>query len=99
ALGDLTEERVDIGLFQLGREFETITKTYLIAAHAKGKLPWLPKNTTTPIEFNLDQMVNCLERNNIVIDKPTLSYLRQKRNDPAHRRPTLEERRILMDNV
>jgi hypothetical protein len=99
ALGDLTEERIDIGLFQLGREFETITKTYLIAAHAKGKLPWLPKNTMTPNEFNLDQMVNCLEHNNIVIDKPTLSYLRQKRNDPAHRRPTLEERRILMDNV
>ncbi len=98
-LFDLTEERVDIGLFRLGREFETTLKTYLIAAYAKGVVKSTP-GSLKPDKLKLVDMIKCLKDNGIVTDDAALSYLRQQRNDRAHSgTPSLAERRILMNNV
>jgi hypothetical protein len=99
AISDLDVERVDIGLFRLGREFETTLKAYLMAAYKKGKLISTPGNKN-PDQLKLVEMITCLKNNDIVTDEAALSYLRQQRNDRAHgSTPTLEERRILMNNV
>jgi hypothetical protein len=100
ALSDLTEERVDIGLFRLGREFETTLKTYLMAAYAKGELKKGTPGNKSPDQLKLVDMISCLKNNGIVTDDAVLSYLRQQRNDRAHGgTPTLIERRVLMNNI
>ncbi len=99
ALLDLNEETVDIGLFRLGREFETTLKNYLMTAYAKGELKNTPGNKS-PDQLKLVEMISCLKSNGIVTDDAALSYLRQQRNDRAHGgTPTLAERRVLMNNV
>jgi hypothetical protein len=99
ALSDLTEERVDIGLFLLGREFETTLKAFLLAAYAKGKLTSTPGNKK-PDKLTLVEMISCLKSNGIITDDAVLSYLRQTRNDRAHGgTPTPAERHLLMQNV
>lgn len=101
ALLDLTEESVDIGLFLLGREFETTLKAYLVAAYAKGKLKSVPGNKIPGKDrLALNEMISCLKINDIVTDDAVLSYLRQTRNDRAHgSTPNLAERQLLMKNV
>jgi hypothetical protein len=99
ALNDLNEEMVDVGLFLLGREFETTIKTFIRAAHARGKLANIPANKN-PDQLKLAEMISCLKINGIITDDAALSYLRQQRNDRAHgSTPTLAERRVLMNNV
>jgi hypothetical protein len=99
ALADLTEERVDIGLFLLGREFETVLKAFLVAAYGKGRLISTPGGKS-PEQLKLVELIACLKNNGIVTDDAALSYLRQTRNDRAHgSTPTLAERRLLMNNV
>jgi len=99
ALPDITEERVDIGLFLLGREFETTLKEFLVVAYTKGKLKSTPGNKN-PNELKLADLISCVKSNGIVTEEAALSYLRQIRNDRAHGgTPSLEERRLLMRNV
>ncbi len=98
-LPDLTEERIDIGLFLLGREFETTLKAFLVVAYGKGRLASTPGGKR-PDQLKLVDMIACLRSNSIVTDDAALSYLRQIRNDRAHGgTPTLAERRLLMNNV
>ncbi len=101
ALLDLTEESVDIGLFLLGREFETTLKVYLVAAYAKGKLKSVPGNRIPGKDrLSLNEMISCLKINDIVTDDAVLSYLRQTRNDRAHgSTPSLVERQLQMKNI
>lgn len=95
----LTEENVDMGLFQLGRAFETTLKAFLVAAYAKGKLTSTPGNKS-PDRLTLVDLISCLKSNGIVSDDAALSYLRQSRNDRAHSgAPSIEERRLLMKNA
>jgi hypothetical protein len=99
ALSNLTEDNVDIGLFLLGREFETVLKAFLVVAYGKGMLTSTPGGKN-PDQLKLVEMIACLRSNNIVTDDAALSYLRQMRNDRAHGgTPTLVERRLLMNNV
>ncbi|MDQ2885660.1 MAG: hypothetical protein M3Y39_06195 [Chloroflexota bacterium] len=99
ALSNLTEENVDVGLFQLGRQFESTLKTFLVAAYAKQKLAKTPGNIS-PDQLKLFEMIKCLKDNGFVTDDAALSYLRQQRNDRAHgSTPNLAERRVLMNNV
>jgi hypothetical protein len=99
ALPLLTEDFVDLGLFLLSKEFEATLKSYLITAHAKGKLSITPGGKS-PDRLSLAEMISCIRSNGIVTDDAVLSYLRQSRNDRAHgTMPSLAERKVFLNNV
>ncbi len=94
----LNEENVDIGLFLLSKEFEVTLKTYLLVAHAKGKLQIPVKDP--PDRWKLEQMIEWVRKNDIITDHAVLNYLRQTRNDRAHGgTPSLAEKHALMLGV
>lgn len=98
ALTHMTIENVDIGLTLLSKEFETTLKRYLLAARLKGKLQSTPN--PDPDKWMLANMIECATKHKIIVDRPTLAYLKEVRNDRAHSpTPTLKEREILLKNI
>lgn len=96
AVGFLNLENVDVGLFLLSKEFESVLLTYLLQAEKRGKIV----NPTPGKWKSLDEMINFISKEGLVTDKATLHYLRQKRNDRAHgTMPSLDERQLMMNNL
>lgn len=96
AVGFLNLENVDVGLFLLSKEFESVLLTYLLQAEKCGKI----ENPTPGKRKSLDEMINFIAKEELVTDKATLHYLRQKRNDRAHgTMPSLNERQLMMNNL
>lgn len=92
AVGLLTEEYVDLGLFELGKIFENTVKRYLEYARDNHLFAVSDENLQS-----LNNMVAALRKANVVTDESVLSILRVKRNDRAHSPvPDLAERRFLM---
>lgn len=95
ALSFLNERDVDIALFLLSKEFESILKSYLVLASRKGKIKLNLKGHIT-----LDQMISIVRKERIITDQAVLHFLRQKRNDRSHGpMPSLEERRLMMKHA
>jgi hypothetical protein len=100
AIQDLTEDDVDIGLFQLGREFEVIIKKCLVKGSEKGKLTLRQQLSKSPTSWRLVDMVDCAKANGLITDLGVANMLRQERNNRAHgSRPPLAERRALMNSA
>lgn len=88
----LTLEMVDLGLFQLGRMFESLLKAFLIAARAKGTFP-VSDHDLSKLVF----MIECVDRNKVTNKKHLLTLLREQRNERAHGEiPDLAERERLL---
>lgn len=95
AIAKLNEAEVDIGLFMLGRLFESSLKKFLLAAKDTGDFEITDGNLT-----KLNNMIQWIEKEGIVSDGPTLAFLRTMRNERAHNAPpTIEVRRFLLENA
>jgi hypothetical protein len=98
AILDLNEEDIDLGLFQLGREFEVIIKKSLVRASGKGKITLNTALGKDPTKWKLANMVDCAKDNGLITDLGVANLLRQERNNRAHgSRPSLAERRALVN--
>lgn len=98
ALVDLNEENVDLGLFQLGREFESVLKSALVYGIEKGKVNPSVSLGRDPSKWKLANMIDCARDNNLIKESGVVHLLRQERNNRAHgSRPSLEERQALMN--
>jgi hypothetical protein len=94
AVSKLTIDDVDIGLFLLGRLFETTLKNYLEQVEKSGTIPVTPNNYS-----KLNNMIQWVKSNRIVTDESILHVLRTERNNRAHDAPpSLEERKIMLRN-
>ena len=95
AISYLDVEHVDIGLFLLSREFETVLSKYLKRARAFGRL-----HSTLPTHLTMSAMISILNREGIITDRAILAFLKEKRNERAHSSmPSLAERKLLMNNA
>lgn len=95
AIAKLNDAEVDIGLFMLGRLFESSLKNFLRAAKDSGNFEISDGNLA-----KLNNMIQWIEKEGIVSDGPTLAFLRTMRNDRAHGDPpTLEERNRLLESA
>lgn len=100
AISDLTLDDVDIGLFQLGREFEVVIKKTLGRGSAKKKLTLSQALNKPATQWKLFDMVECAKQNGLITDSAVLSLLRQERNNRAHGgRPPFAERQALMNSA
>lgn len=100
AITDLTLDDVDIGLFQLGREFEVVIKKTLGRGNAKNKLTLSQALNKPPTQWKLFEMVDCAKQNGLITDLGVVNLLRQERNNRAHGgRPPLDERQALMNSA
>jgi Bacterial RNA polymerase, alpha chain C terminal domain/Sigma-70, region 4 len=98
AISFLDKENVDIGLFLLSKEFESVLKSYLVMAQSKGKLKSIPAGDSK--NWKLAHMVDCAKANEIITDSGTLHLLRQERNDRAHGpMPSEGERQVLTNSA
>jgi hypothetical protein len=92
AIRNLNVENVDMGLFQLGRIFESELRSFLLEAQRKQAFP-----VTNNDLQRLASMIDCVERNGIIKKQASLTFLRQERNERAHGdMPDLAEREELM---
>lgn len=100
AVRRLTAEDVDVGLFELGRDFEVMLKKAIVAGSKNGKVVLSNQLNKPPNEWKLYDMVNCALASNIISQKGIAHYLRQQRNERAHGEgPSLEERQALLNNA
>jgi hypothetical protein len=94
AISRLTIDEVDVGLFLLGRLFETTLRDYVKKVERLNVLPVEPGNYR-----NLNNMIAWVKTNQIIIDESVLHILRTVRNDRAHGAPpSAEERTIMLQN-
>jgi hypothetical protein len=92
AINNLNLENVDLGLFQLGKIFESELKSFLILAKTKNAFPVSSKDLGRLVD-----MIDCIERNKVITQKHHLTLLREHRNERAHGDiPNLAERQKLM---
>lgn len=98
AILDLNEENIDLGLFQLGREFEVVIKKSLARGSSKGKIALSTALGRDSNKWKLANMVDCSKDNGLITDLGVTNLLRQERNNRAHgSRPSLAERRALVN--
>ena len=96
AVDYLTEDSVDIGLFLLGKEFESTLKKYLKAAAANGNV----SVSRDPEKMKLVDLVSCAKQNGLIQAEGEFQYLRHQRNDRAHEpAPSLAERQAMLDSA
>lgn len=79
AISNLNIDNVDLGLFQLGKIFESELRSFLKQAKAK--------NTFLVVNKDLERlvdMIDCVERNKVITQKHHLTLLRENRNERAH---------------
>ncbi|MFZ5985578.1 MAG: DNA-directed RNA polymerase subunit alpha C-terminal domain-containing protein [Bacillota bacterium] len=92
AVASMNVDDVDMGLFLLGKIFENVLRSYLFKAKEMGVFA-VNKNDVG----RLVAMIDCVERQGIVLKKHHLTLLREQRNERAHgEMPNLEERKRLM---
>lgn len=92
AVNYLNINNVDLGLFQLGKIFESELRSFLTLAKAKSAFPV----SNNDLE-RLANMINCVERNRVITQKLDLHLLREQRNERAHGDiPDLTKRQELM---
>ncbi|MEZ9460637.1 sigma factor-like helix-turn-helix DNA-binding protein [Vibrio splendidus] len=96
ATDKLNEKDVDIGLFELGRIFESILKKYLLSSKGKEEFDIVNRDLN-----RLVSMISCVERNKnvipITLKQHHLTLLREDRNLRAHDDiPTKNERLIIL---
>lgn len=95
AIKNLDVENVDIGLFYLGKIFETELKAFLLEARNRKAFTVTDKDLE-----KLVSMIDCIERNGFIKEKHVLTFLRQERNERAHGEiPSLSERQRLMEQA
>lgn len=100
AMEYLNPEEVDIGLFQLGKTFESTLKAYLKLALTRGKITCTNLSLTKLDEWKLATMIECVWSAHIITDKSTFSFLRQERNERAHgEMPSSEELNVIWQGV
>jgi len=88
-------ENVDLALFQLGKIFELELKNFLSTAKSKGAATISNKDLSS-----LSNMIDCVEKNNIINKKHHLDLLREHRNERAHGKiPNLVERQTLLQHA
>ena len=80
AIRNLTLENVDLGLFELGKILESELKKLLFAIKEHGVLEVSRNNTN-----RLVNMIDFVETHGIVTNRHHLTFLRQERNERAHR--------------
>ncbi|EOA6550051.1 sigma factor-like helix-turn-helix DNA-binding protein [Vibrio vulnificus] len=96
ATDKLNEKDVDIGLFELGRIFESVLKKYLLCSKGKDGFNIVAKDMS-----RLVSMISCVEKNKDVIPvnfkQHHLTLLREDRNLRAHDDiPSKSERLIIL---
>lgn len=92
AVSNLNIDNVDLGLFQLGKIFESELKSFLMLAKAKNVFSVSSKDLGRLVD-----MIDCIEKNNVITQKHHLTLLREHRNERAHGDiPNLTERQKLM---
>lgn len=98
AISMLTLEKVDKGLFFLGRAFDVASKEYFIALAKRGKLTSKGKviSQEEAKKYGLSDRIDLLIKNELIEDKKPLDILRQGRNEPGHNIPSLAKRQELM---
>jgi hypothetical protein len=89
----LTVENVDMGMFQLGKIFETELKKLVVCAKETGQYYIVRKD-----QERLASMIECVLREDIVSNQHELTYLRHERNESAHGDIPDQERRQQMLN-
>lgn len=95
ALSKLNIEEIDIGLFELGRIFESELKQYLLAAKEKGLIQVSNNDLSS-----LVKMITCVVREGIISKGYYLHLLREERNARAHGEiPTENQRQNLMNKA
>jgi hypothetical protein len=94
AIGKLTVDEVDTALFILGRLFESTLKDFMQTAEKLRVYSITPNNYS-----KLNNMIQWVEKEQLVSDKTALNFLRNERNDRAHGKPPSEsERRIMFES-
>ncbi|MCL4530118.1 MAG: hypothetical protein M1282_11970, partial [Chloroflexi bacterium] len=92
AVNNLNIDNVDLGLFQLGKIFESELRSFLTLARTKNTFPVSSKDLSRLVD-----MIDCVERNMVITQKHHLALLREQRNERAHGNiPNIEERQKLM---
>jgi hypothetical protein len=92
AVSNLNIDNVDLGLFQLGKIFESELRSFLTLAKTKNIFPVSSKDLGRLVD-----MIDCIEKNGVVTQKHHLTLLREHRNERAHGDiPNLTERKKLM---
>lgn len=95
AVGKLTLEEVDIGLFMLGRLFEGTLRDFMKAAEITRTYLVKPSNYE-----KLVYMIDWAKSQSIISDPAALHFLRQGRNDRAHgAAPSVAERQIMLNSA
>lgn len=92
SLKNITYNNVDLGLFDLGKILENELKLLLEQYKSLSLFEISRKELS-----NLNEMISCIERIGIQINKNDIHFLRQERNKRAHGHiPSLDERKELM---
>lgn len=92
AVNNLNVDNVDLGLFQLGKIFESELRSFLTLVKTKNVFPVSNKDLGRLVD-----MINCIGNNGIITQKHHLTLLREQRNERAHGDvPNLVERKKLM---
>lgn len=91
AIQKITPDDVDIGLFQLGRQFDQAMDQLLTAAAASGRHVVSDGHKKT-----LQNRIDWAFSNGIFNDKSTLHLLKTDRNERGHQPPTAEERAAIL---
>lgn len=95
-----TLDEIDIGLFLLSKEFESIVKTFLEKALNKGMLNRVDMLGRDSTRWKLNNMVDCAYINGYITEKGLYHFLRQERNNRSHgTMPSEEERRLLLNSA
>ena len=95
-----TLDEIDIGLFLLSKEFESIVKMFLSEAIKKGVLTRTGMLGRDSTRWKLNNMVDCAYSNGFITEKGLYHYLRQERNNRSHgTMPSEAERRLLLNSA
>ena len=95
AIALLNVENIDVGLFQLSRQFETTLKRFVEQGEQLGAF-----SGQVPADKKLVNLIAFVSKERLVEDKPTLEYLRQSRNERAHgAAPSPEQRQLMMNHI
>ncbi len=95
ALPLLTEEYIDVGLFQIGKQFELALKGYWETAIRFGRAR--PNTLKEGKTWRLADMVDAAKNGGAVLDSTVLHILREERNERAHGAiPSVEDRRLML---
>lgn len=91
AIGKLTLEDVDIGLFLVGRQFDSSMALLLETAR-----DYSNESVTGGNLAKLHNRIDWAVARGVLKDKATLMLLKSERNERGHQPPSIEERRAIM---